>query len=127
MNIKSYFVYTTASSVCENGYVTILNSQSEIKNRQLQLFPNQNIGSFIPTTNCVIRSIEITNNSNSQANIQIIRKDSNGNAYFNIRKTLQSKEYATLFSGYSVLNAGHKLFVKSDQTNLQVILSVIEL
>ena len=127
MNIKSYFVYTTTSSVCENGYVTILNSQMEIKNRQLQLFPNQYVGSVIPTTNCVIRNIEITNDSNSQANIQIVRKDSNGNAYFNIKKTLQPKEYVTLFSVYSVLNAGHKLFVKSDQTNLQVILSVIEI
>ena len=80
--------------------------------------------------NSVIRSVEICNNSGTDATVVIQRQDAevSPTVYGTVTLVLDAGDYVTMFVGAQViLPAGHELQVGSDQDDVEIIANVIDL
>lgn len=80
------------------------------------------------SNNSIIRSLEMSNYSGSDAVVDICRKDEQLNFYGNITLSLVDGDYVTLFIGsHLVLQNGHVLQVKSNIAGIDIVANVVEL
>lgn len=80
--------------------------------------------------NSVIRSVEICNNSGTDATVVVQRQDAEltPNTYGTMTMVLEVGDYVTVFVGAQViLPVSHELQVGSDQDDVEIIANVIDL